>query len=111
MFLGAVVTVLHLAVVLFIIIAGLCKASASNMQPFLLDSGARGIFDGAALVQLSCSLTNLWKPSLEIIASTLRVAETILTMLADFTDVADVVRLLPEHEGHLIDQLNPSVGH
>ncbi|BDA47291.1 Cationic amino acid transporter 1 [Coccomyxa sp. Obi] len=48
-----VVTVLHLAVVLFIIIAGLTKASASNMQPFLLDSGARGIFDGAALVFFS----------------------------------------------------------
>ncbi len=46
----AVVTVIHLLVVLFIIIAGLTKASASNMQPFLLDSGPRGIFDGAALV-------------------------------------------------------------
>lgn len=50
LFCCAVVTVLHLVVVAFIIIAGLCKANASNMQPFLLD-GPRGVFDGAALVR------------------------------------------------------------
>ncbi len=49
--LPAVVTMLHLAVVIFIIIAGLTKADAANMTPFLLpDVGPRGIFDGAALV-------------------------------------------------------------
>jgi amino acid transporter len=48
----AVVTVIHLVVVAFIIIAGLTKADAANMTPFLLpDQGARGIFDGAALVR------------------------------------------------------------
>jgi len=58
---GAVVTVIHLLVVAFIIIAGLCKAKASNMQPFLLDSGARGIFDGAALVRSGIHCTTLSK--------------------------------------------------
>lgn len=59
MYVDAVVTILHLAVVLFIIVAGLMKANTANMTPFLLpDVGARGIFDGAALVsnRTSCKI-------------------------------------------------------
>lgn len=48
----AVITVLHLVVVVFIIIAGLAKSNAGNMTPFA-PFGARGIFDGAALVFFS----------------------------------------------------------
>lgn len=56
------VTVIHLAVVLFIIIAGLTKANASNMQPFLLE-GPRGIFNGAALVLIQSTHTHMTSPT------------------------------------------------
>ncbi len=42
----AVVTVGHVAVILFVIVAGLTQAKAANMQPFA-PFGVRGIFDGA----------------------------------------------------------------
>lgn len=50
----AVLTVIHLAVVAFIVIAGLSQAKASNFTeggwaPF----GARGVWNGAALVFFS----------------------------------------------------------
>ena len=40
------VTVLHVAVILFVIAAGLTQAQPANMQPFA-PFGLRGIFDGA----------------------------------------------------------------
>jgi APA family basic amino acid/polyamine antiporter len=42
----AVVTIGHVAVILFVIIAGLTQAKSANMRPFA-PFGARGIFDGA----------------------------------------------------------------
>lgn len=42
----AVVTVGHVAVILFVIVAGLTQADSANMQPFA-PFGVRGIFDGA----------------------------------------------------------------
>ncbi len=44
--LAAVVTVGHVVVIIFVIIAGLTQAHSSYMQPFA-PFGARGIFDGA----------------------------------------------------------------
>ena len=44
--LSAVVTIGHVAVILFVIIAGLTQAKSENMQPFA-PFGVRGIFDGA----------------------------------------------------------------
>lgn len=43
------VTVVHVAVLLFIIVAGAVKAKPSNLQPFA-PFGARGVFSGAAYV-------------------------------------------------------------
>jgi amino acid transporter len=45
----AVVTVVHVAVLLFIIAAGAVKARPSNLEPFA-PFGARGMFSGAAYV-------------------------------------------------------------
>ncbi len=42
-------TVVHIAVLLFIIVAGLTRAKTSNLTPFA-PHGARGIFSGAAYV-------------------------------------------------------------
>lgn len=44
--LSAVVTVGHVIVILFVIVAGLTQAKTKNMQPFA-PFGTRGIFDGA----------------------------------------------------------------
>ena len=41
----AVVTVLHVAVIFFVIVAGLTQADPANLQPFA-PFGLRGIFDG-----------------------------------------------------------------
>lgn len=50
----AVITVVHLAVVVFIVIAGLSQANGSNMtQGGFAPFGARGIWNGAALVFFS----------------------------------------------------------
>lgn len=43
------VTIVHVAVLGFIIVAGLAKAQPANMRPFA-PYGARGIFSGAAYV-------------------------------------------------------------
>ncbi len=45
----AVVTMVHVAVLAFIIAAGLVKARPANLAPFA-PHGARGIFSGAAYV-------------------------------------------------------------
>jgi APA family basic amino acid/polyamine antiporter len=44
-----VVTIIHVVLVVFIIIAGFVKANPANLQPFA-PMGARGIFNGAAIV-------------------------------------------------------------
>lgn len=49
---NGVVTVLHVVLVIFIIIAGLVKANPANTQPFL-PFGARGAFNGASIVFFS----------------------------------------------------------
>ncbi|KAI8474786.1 MAG: cationic amino acid transporter [Monoraphidium minutum] len=49
---NGVVTVLHVVLVVFIIIAGLVKANPANAQPFL-PFGARGAFNGASIVFFS----------------------------------------------------------
>ena len=48
----AVTTVIHITLVVFIIIAGLTQASASNYSPFA-PFGARGVFNGASIVFFS----------------------------------------------------------
>lgn len=50
----AVITVVHLAVVVFIVIAGLTQANGSNMtQGGFTPFGARGVWNGAAIVFFS----------------------------------------------------------
>ena len=49
---NAVITVAHIAVVLFIIIAGFTKANPANLSPFL-PFGVKGIFQGSAFVFFS----------------------------------------------------------
>lgn len=44
-----VVTIIHVILVLFIIIAGFVKSNRANLQPFA-PQGARGVFTGAAVV-------------------------------------------------------------
>ncbi len=46
----AVVTIIHVAVMLFIIIAGLTKANKANFSPFVKQGSSwKAIFNGAAL--------------------------------------------------------------
>eukprot|EP00879_Flechtneria_rotunda_P026131 GHRR01027834.1.p1 GENE.GHRR01027834.1~~GHRR01027834.1.p1 ORF type:complete len:153 (-),score=6.84 GHRR01027834.1:318-776(-) len=47
-----VVTIVHVVLVVFIIIAGLVKSNPANTQPFA-PYGARGVFNGAAIVFFS----------------------------------------------------------
>ena len=49
---NAVITVAHIVVVLFIIIAGFTKANPANLTPFM-PFGVKGIFQGAAFVFFS----------------------------------------------------------
>lgn len=46
---GAVITAVHVAVLVFIIVAGLTRAKPANLRPFA-PHGARGVFSGAAYV-------------------------------------------------------------
>eukprot|EP00877_Chromochloris_zofingiensis_P004698 jgi/Chrzof1/14229/Cz08g30110.t1 len=51
---NVIITVAHIALVVFIIIAGFVKARPENLQPFLLpDTGVKGTFQGAAVVFFS----------------------------------------------------------
>lgn len=51
-----VVTIVHIVLVVFIIIAGFAKSNPANLQPFA-PKGARGIFNGAAVVFFGCANT------------------------------------------------------
>lgn len=53
-----VVTIIHVVLVLFIIIAGFVKSNPANLRPFA-PMGARGIFNGAAIVFFRCVLCSL----------------------------------------------------
>jgi len=44
----------HIVLVVFIIIAGFAKSDRANLQP-LAPKGARGIFNGAAVVFFRCA--------------------------------------------------------
>lgn len=46
---GAVITAVHVAVLVFIIVVGLTRAKPANLRPFA-PHGARGVFSGAAYV-------------------------------------------------------------
>ena len=46
---GAVITAVHVAMLVFIIVAGLTRAKPANLRPFA-PHGARGVFSGAAYV-------------------------------------------------------------
>lgn len=48
-----VVTIIHVVLVVFIIIAGFVKSNPANLRPFA-PFGARGIFNGAAIVFFRC---------------------------------------------------------